>query len=199
MVLYATVIPYNSIETEKYEFSQETLNVLINFAELIFIRYSLQVRNTFQEKEAGLKVLSVGLSWSLADSVFTFLLYFLMNATGEEFKWEYIQAAIQSNFDLIDRIAVVALVECYEELKKRNSTNIHIIILLLSKYFITGLGFKYIDVLRYEDPWSQLICKGAFSLVFAWIVKFIFNIIFREVTEEELAYRAYLDAKSKRD
>lgn len=88
MVLYATIIPFNQIESENYDLSQEILKILINTIELILIGYSLKARNSFSNTEAKFKVLTVGLAWALADSVTSYLLYFLMNATGEEFKWE---------------------------------------------------------------------------------------------------------------
>jgi hypothetical protein len=171
MILYATVIPFNSIESDKYDLSQEILKILINMIEVILISYSLKNRNSFNEKESHLKVLSVGLAWALADAVTSNLLYFLMNATGEEFKWEYIQSAIQSNLDLIDRISVVALVECYDKLRSQNSTNIHILIILIFKYFFSGLGFKYVEKLRFDDAWNQLIAKAVFTLSFAFLTK----------------------------
>lgn len=171
MVLYATVIPFNSIESDKYDLSQETLKILINTVELLLIAYSLKVRNSFNEKETHLKVLTVGLAWSLADAVTSYLLYFLTNATGEEFKWEYIQSAIQSNLDLIERIAVVALVEIYDKLRTSNKLNVHVVLILIAKYFFTGLGFKFINKLNYEDPWNQLLAKGAYCIIFALGVK----------------------------
>ncbi len=171
MILYATVIPYNQIESDNYDFSQETLKILINTIELILIIYSLRVRNSFSEKEAHLKVLTVGVAWALADALMSYFLYFLMNATGEEFKWEYIQAAIQSNLDLIERIAIVALVACYEKLRSVNQTNIHILLILIAKYFFSGLGFRYIEKIRFEDPWTQLAAKGVACLAFALLAK----------------------------
>ena len=202
MVLYATVIPFNSIESEKYDVSHETLKILINMIELILISYSLKVRNSFNEKESHLKVLSVGLAWALADAVTSYLLYFLMNATGEEFKWEYIQSAIQSNLDLIERISVVALVECYEKLKSQNALNIHILFILIAKYFFSGLGFRVIDRLRYDDPWNQLFAKGVFTFSFAFLTKLIFNNVFREETEddvEEEALKEFEKLKKKKN
>jgi hypothetical protein len=199
MVLYATVIPFNSIETERYDLSQEILKILINTVELVLINYSLKTKHYFSETEVGLKVLTVGLSWVLADSIGSYLLYFLMNATGEEFKWEYIQTAIQSNFDLIDRIALVALVECFDKLRNDKKWNIHIVLILIFKYFFNGLGFKYIDRLRSEDPWNQLVIKGTCTLVFAIFSRIIFSYVF--VDEDTKANEAYElhKMKGKRD
>jgi hypothetical protein len=113
----------------------------------------------------------VGLAWGLADSVASYLLYFLMNATGEEFKWEYIQTAIQSNLDLIEKIAVVCLVDCYEKFKSQNKLNIHIVLILIGKYFFNGLAFKFIDKLHFDDSWNQLGVKAAYCFAFALIAR----------------------------
>jgi hypothetical protein len=157
------------------------LKILINTIELLLISYSLKVRNSFNDKEIHLKVLTVGLAWTLADSLASYMLYFLMNATGEEFKWEYIQSAILSNLDLIERIAVVALVQVYESLRNKNKLNFPILIILIAKYFFTGIGFKYIDGLHNDDPWSQLIAKGLYCLIFAFISKYLYFIYFRMI------------------
>ena len=108
MVLYATVIPYHMIESEGniitqvyFTLTQDVLKITINLIELLFLSYSLRAKNSFTTKETSSKILAVALSWALADSVASNLLYFLMEATGEEFKWDFIQAAIQSNFDLV--------------------------------------------------------------------------------------------------
>jgi hypothetical protein len=164
MVLYATVIPFNSIETERYDLSHEILKVLINTLELVFISYSLKLKHSFQEKETGTKVLSVALAWTFAETICSNLLYFIMNATGEEFQWEYIQTAIQTNFDLIERIAVVALLECYY---RKTTFSFFYLALVLARYFVVGLGFKYLDILKHHDEWRQLMIKGGFSLGFA--------------------------------
>lgn len=202
MILYATIIPFNSIESEKYDLSQETLKILINTIELVLISYSLKVRSSFNNKEVHLKVLTVGLAWSLADSVTSYLLYFLMNATGEEFRWEYIQNAIQSNLDLIERIAVVSLVECYDKLKSKNKLNIHIVLFLVAKYFFTGLGFRYFDRLHSEDPWNQLIIKGIYCLGFAFLARIVFSMVFRDTyregTEEELEEEALKEYEKRK-
>lgn len=177
MVLYATVIPFNSIETERFELSHEILKILINSVELILISYSLKAKSTFNEKEVGLKVLSVALAWTMADSVCSYMLYFLMNATGEEFRWEYIQSAIQANFDLIERIALVALVYSYEKLKVQGKWNLHIVMLLLGKYIYSGLAHRYIEILKSEDQWQQLIIKGISALVFGIVAKYFYLLI----------------------
>lgn len=107
-----------------------------------------------------------------------------MNATGEEFKWEYIQTAIQSNLDLIERIAVVSLVECFDYLKNNNSTNLHIMLILLAKYFATGFGYKYVEN-KYEDTWSQLGVKAIYIAIFSIIAKIIFGNIFSEKESDD--------------
>ena len=111
MILYATIIPYNPSENDTVNSMQELIRVLINSIEVIFIFYLLKGKNNFSENENGLKVLAVGLGWSLADSLCMHLFYFLMNATGEEFTWEYIQTGILSNVDLIERIGMVDNIE----------------------------------------------------------------------------------------
>lgn len=199
MVLYATIIPFNSNEIDSFNLWQETLKILINIVEVVLINYSLKSKNAFSDKEIGLKVLTVGLAWTFADSIFSYLLYFLMNATGEEFKWDYIQTAVQSNFDMIDKIAIVALVACMDKLTTDKKWNFHIMIIIIAKYFFSGLGFKYIDRLKFEDSWLQLLSRGVCTLAFGLFSRIIFSVVFRELTmsEEELAHQAYIAHKKK--
>lgn len=102
MLLYATVIPYKALESENYNFSQEVLQVLIASVEIVFILWALREKNNFMEREIHLKIIALSLAWSLAESLFSYLLYFFMNAIAEEFKWEYIQTSIIANIDLVN-------------------------------------------------------------------------------------------------
>ena len=128
-----------------------------------------------------------------------------MNATGEEFKWEYIQTAIHSNLDLIERIAVVALVECYVLLKKSDSMSIHVALVLIGKYLFSGLGFKMLDQFNSEDAWTQLAFKAVYVLIFAILSRLVcggaFNI--KDAEENFLeaeANKAYdKELRKKRD
>ena len=185
MLLYATVIPYNTIESENYDFSQEILKILINCIEIMFILMALKDKSSFTKQETHLKVTTVGLAWSLSESVFSYFLYFLINATSEEFQWEYIQTSISANIDLLERLAIVALVECYRKYKDSGKTNIQFIILLFVKYSISIIGHKYIPFLQTDDAWKKLMNKFVITLVFSIMAKFIFESNFNNQSEDE--------------
>ena len=167
---------------------------MITAIELVFIYYSLKVRNSFQNNETHLKVLLVGLSWALAESLASFFLYFIMNATGEEFKWEYIQTAIQSNLDLIERIALVALVECYDLLKKSDSMSIHVALIIVGKYLLSGLGFRLFEKFNFEDAWTQLGLKAVYVLVFALVSRIVCGGVF----SSKDSYDNFLEAEANK-
>lgn len=157
---------------------------MINLVEIILIRYSLRLKNPFSEKETALKVLTVGLAWTLGNSICSNLLYFLMNATGEEFNWEYIITAIESNFDLIERLAVVALVQCVDQEEKSIHYKATVGSILIFKYAFFGLGFKFIQQLQTDDKWMQLYYKALATLIFGFISRIIFKRSFKN--QEEL-------------
>lgn len=157
---------------------------MINLVEVVLIRYSLRLKNPFSEKEKALKVLTVGLIWTLGNSVLSNLLYFLMNATGEEFNWEYIITAIESNFDLIERLAVVALVECMDQESKPIKYKALVGSVLIFKYAFFGLGFKFIQGLQTDDKWMQLYYKAFATCVFGFVSRVIFKGSFKN--QEEL-------------
>ena len=167
---------------------------MINLVEIILIRYSLRLKNPFSDKETALKVLTVALAWTLGNSICSNLLYFLMNATGEEFNWEYIITAIESNFDLIERLSVVALVECVDQETKSLKYKASIGSILILKYAFFGLGFKFISHLQTDDKWVQLYYKAIATLVLGLISRIIFKRAFKN--QEEL--QGELDEMSKR-
>lgn len=151
----------------------------------MLIKYALNLKNPFSEKETALKVLTVGLIWTLANSICSNLLYFLMNATGEEFNWEYIITAIESNFDLIERLAVVALVECLDQNDKSFQYKAFIGAILVLKYAFFGLGFKFIRIIKTDDKWIQLYYKAIATLVLGFISRIIFKRSFKNQQELE--------------
>ena len=59
-----------------------------------------------------------------------------------KFNWEYIITAIESNFDLIERLAVVALVQCIDQEEKSIQYKATVGSILIFKYAFFGLGFK---------------------------------------------------------
>lgn len=161
------------------------MKVMVNLIEIVLIKYALNLKNPFSEKETALKVLTVGLIWTLANSICSNLLYFLMNATGEEFNWEYIITAIESNFDLIERLAVVALVQCFDQADKSFQYKSTIGAILVFKYAFFGLGFKFIKGLRTDDKWMQLYYKAVATLILGFISRIIFKRSFKNQQELE--------------
>lgn len=164
---------------------------------MILIKYSLNLKNPFSEKETALKVLTVGLIWTLGNSICTNLLYFLMNATGEEFNWEYIITAIESNFDLLERLAVVALVQCYDQKELNLQYKGMVGFLLVFKYAFFGLGFKFIRVLRTDDKWVQLYYKAFATLILGLISRIIFKKSYKNQEELEAELRQMMEENSK--
>jgi len=161
------------------------MKVMVNLIEIILIKYALNLKNPFSEKETALKVLTVGLIWTFANSICSNLLYFLMNATGEEFNWEYVITAIESNFDLIERLAVVALVQCFAQANKTFEYKAFIGAILVSKYAFFGLGFKFIKGLRTDDKWMQLYYKAFATLILGFISRIIFKKSFKNQQDLE--------------
>lgn len=158
---------------------------MVNLIEIVLIKYALNLKNPFSDKETALKVLTVSLTWTLANSICSNLLYFLMNATGEEFNWEYIITAIESNFDLIERLAVVALVQCLDQADKSFQYKASIGAILVFKYAFFGLGFKFIKGLRTDDKWMQLYYKAGATLVLGFISRIVFKRSFKNQQELE--------------
>jgi hypothetical protein len=187
ILLFATLIPFNVIETEEYNLSQELLKVLVSCIDIIFISYSLKAGKTFTIKEDWLKILSVSSIWVLCESVIPNIFYFVSKAMSEEFSWVYIQSAINSNIILAETIGIVAITSCYINLRDCNKTNIHLLFILYLKYFFSGVGLKHLFHLN--DEWFELLAKVIFSLSFLFLSKLISKYYLpTELNEEEEQY-----------
>lgn len=195
MVLYATIMPY-STDQDQGSMLQDLIKVAISSVEIIFLHYCLNSKNNFNDNENGLKVLCVSLGWSLADSLCLHLFYFVMNATGDEFTWEYIQTAIHANISLVEKIGVVALVESVNRLNNEKKLNLHLIIILLLRYAFNGLAFKYNDFLKSVTDWNLIYLKGGISLSFGIVCKILFN-IYNKSDEQRAEEEYYKERRRK--
>lgn len=197
MLLYATIIPFNSQEGDSINLTQDTIKNLINALEIGFLYYCLQMKNNYSDNETELKVLTISLAWSLADSLCSNLFYFLLNATGEEFTWEYIQVSLIANIDLIERIGIVAIIECIFKLNNEKKWNLHLVLLLIGKYCFNGLGYKYLKQLQFDSSWEKILLKGGISVAFVVLCKIIFHSVIKD--ENTLAEEAYVrEMKNKK-
>ena len=196
MVLYATVIPFEIGENVQLTLSQEIIKTLIYMTETIFLFQSLKSKNNFTDKQAAFKIVTIALGWSLADSLFSNLFYYLMNSMGEEFTWEYIRTAILANLQMIEKMAIIALIQSVQKLMDDNKAYVHIIILIIIKYLFNSFGYNYIPQLNFGgDQWKILMSKIAITVIFGLTAKKIFRN--SNKTEDEMAEEEYLRMKKK--
>lgn len=197
MVLYATIIPINLVNASEANIIQDLIHILIESIELVFISYILKKKSSFTNAdECGLKVITIGLGWALADSLCLYLLYFLTNAIGDEFTWEYIQAALQANISLIEKIGVVAFVECIHSCNAEGGFSLHLSAMVIGKYLVSGLAFKYVEALKMEDEWMVLAVKAGMAGVFGLVGKGVFKVYHK--SEERKALEAYEKQKKNK-
>ena len=196
MVLYATVIPFEIGENVQLTLSQEIIKTLIYMTETIFLFQSLKSKNNFTEKQAALKIITIALGWSLADSLFSNLFYYLMNSMGEEFTWEYIRTAILANLQMIEKMAIIALIQSAQKLMDDNKAYVHILILIIIKYLFNSFAYNYVPKLNFGgDQWKILMSKIAITVIFGLAAKKIFRN--SNKTEDEIAEEEYLKMKKK--
>ena len=196
MVLYATIIPFEIGEAVQLTISQEIIRTLIYMTETIFLYQCLKSKNNFNEKQASYKIITIALGWSLAESLFGNLFYYLMNSMGEEFTWEYIRTAILANLQMIEKMAIIALIQSGQKLMDEKKAYIHIIFLIFIKYIFNNFAYNYIPQLNFGgDQWKILISKVVFNLVFGLIAKKIFKNTNK--TEHEMAEEEYIKMKKK--
>lgn len=195
MVLYATVIPFE-IGENQLTLSQEIIKTLINMIETIFIYQCLKCKNNFTDEQAGYKVITIGLGWSFAQSLFENLFYYLLNSMGEEFTWEYIRTAILANLDMIEKIAITALVQNIAKLMEEKKFYAHFIGLIAFKYIFNSFGYSHFIQSNLEgDQWRILSYKIGVNLIFGLLSKKLFRVVNK--TEDEKAEEEYFKMKKK--
>ena len=196
MVLYATVIPFEIGENVQLTLPQEIIKTLIYMTEILFLFQSLKSKNNFTDQQAAFKIITIALGWSLAESLFSNLFYYLMNSMGEEFTWEYIRTAILANLQMIEKMAIIALIQSAQRLMEDKKVYIHLIIFILIKYLFNSFAYNYIPQLNFGgDQWKILISKIAITLAFGLFAKKIFKN--SNKTEDEMAEEEYLRSKKK--
>ena len=197
MVLYATVIPFEIGENIQLTLPQEIIKTCIYMTEMIFLYQSLRSKNNFSDKEAHLRIITVALGWSFAESLLNNLFYYLFNSMGEEFTWEYIRTAILANVQMIEKMAIVTLIQTGIKLKEEKKSYGVILFLILFKYIFNNFAYIYIPALKFGgDQWKILISKIVITLVYGLIAKRIFKS--KNKTVEELAEEEYIRIKKKK-
>lgn len=56
------------------------------------------------------RILQIGLGWGVADAVLSNFLILVLNASGNEFTWQYLQRSFSSNIQVFEYIALAGLV-----------------------------------------------------------------------------------------
>ena len=196
MVLYATVIPFEIGENVQLTLTQEIVKTSIYMTEIIFLYQSLKSKNNFSEEQCHLRVITVALGWSFAESLLNNLFYYMFNSMGEEFTWEYIRTAILANVQMIEKMAIVALIYTCAKFKEEKKNFNLLLFMICFKYIFNNFAYIYIPALNFGgDQWKILLSKMLNTVVFSLIVKKIFKNANKTV--EELAEEEYIKMKKK--
>ena len=197
MVLYATIIPFEIGESVQMTLSQEIIRTLIYMTEIIFLYNNLKSKNNFTDEQASYKIITIALGWSLAESLFSNLFYYLMNSMGEEFTWEYIRTAILANLQMIEKMSIIALIQSAQKLMDDKRSYLHILFLVAIKYIFNSFAYNYIPQLNFGgDQWKILMSKIAITIIFGLIAKRIFKN--SNKTLDEMGEEEYLKYKNEK-
>ena len=111
-----------------------------------------------------------------AESLFSNLFYYLMNSMGEEFTLEYIRTAILANLQMIEKMAIIALIQSIQKLMDDKKLYIHLILLIAFKYIFNSFAYNYIPQLNFGgDQWKILLSKIANTIIFGLLAKKVFK------------------------
>jgi len=104
MMLIATFVPINELETESFVLTEEISKFLIgSIIEVVGVSVILYYVK-------GKKILAVGLGWAVAESLTSKIIPMWIGARVSEFDWTYLLMALDSNINLIIQVAFVTFV-----------------------------------------------------------------------------------------
>lgn len=167
MILYASTISYDSLEQNKFTLQQEIAKCTLDVTEAVFLFMAIRDKTSYTKDEIVPRILNVALTWSFFECIFSYLFYFAYNATGEEFNWEYIQTALNANVDMYERISLVTFLEIFNALMELNKFKVHILILILAKFFAPIAVSHLIIFVPLEEAWRDLTVRAAFAVFYS--------------------------------
>mmetsp|Transcript_9503 Transcript_9503/g.18008 ORF Transcript_9503/g.18008 Transcript_9503/m.18008 type:complete len:234 (+) Transcript_9503:34-735(+) len=107
----ATFLPSTEVSVSSgnmvFDPFQEVWKTGMNVSELLGISFILG-SNTLSKFDHDVRVLCVGLGWSMAESLVRNLIPLWIGASGTEFSWEYLQQGLEANTRLLLNIVLVA-------------------------------------------------------------------------------------------
>ena len=191
MVLYASVIPFEIGENIQLTLSQEIIKTSIYMTEIIFLYYSLKSKNNFAEDQAHLRVITVALGWSFTESLLNNLFYYLFNSMGEEFTWEYIRTAIMANVEMVEKMAIVALIQTGNKLREEKKDFAKFLKFLLIAIPIFSLIVGILAFYLVKAGVSEILTKG--TCIISVIVAVIIGGFTLIITAKAIKYLAKME------
>jgi len=108
MLLYATFVPTIGLEEDaQFHLLYEVLKSLVNAGDIVGLYLMLGFKKA---GAADVRVMAVGLGWSVAESVVQRLAPLWMGARQLEFVWDHALSAVDANLSLVRYMALAALV-----------------------------------------------------------------------------------------
>merc|ERR1719445_406987 len=127
----------------------------VNVIELFGVQLTLEYSRKLSHLNPSVRILAVGLGWTLAESCF-YLVPLWLGARGMEFSWEYFGMGLQANIDMLLHMSFIAAVW----LRTRNDLGQKSMMATLSVIAIHILlpsTKKYMDKVLEQGAW-QIKC-----------------------------------------
>lgn len=106
-------------------------------------------------------MLGIGLGWAAAEAFFAHFIILILNASGNEFSWDYLQRAAGANFTTFQLIAFSCLAHVI--LKGSGATKIGAIVLTVAKIAVIPIFIEYALAASMMDQWAVLGIQGIFT------------------------------------
>uniref|UniRef100_A0A6B2LH87 BOS complex subunit TMEM147 n=1 Tax=Arcella intermedia TaxID=1963864 RepID=A0A6B2LH87_9EUKA len=160
LIVEGTLITAPEVETQ-FDIVRVVLRAMISSLDFLFIFLVLRKHTRY------LDMITVGLAWSLTESVATRLFPLWMGARGLEFSYSHLKVAVEANFYLVIYLAVSTLI--FLLMKKKGQTTL----IRLALAFFLALK-PTLNWIHFQDPESyalELAAQGLWAFVlaaFAW-------------------------------
>jgi len=178
IILLATILPYSESEQTSFDFIQEVFKAVVGFGDVLGVSL---IMNYIRLNISDVKILAVGLGWAAGESIVMRLAPLWIGARGNEFDWNYIFMAVESNISLILCIAFVALVWLWSRKNLNTKTN-KVLPIIVGSYCVLPLLISFMKLSLGFTTWIIIAIQLIFAVVFS-LISYSFYITYMSETQ----------------
>lgn len=170
MLVYATIVPVgDTFSWQSVMHIQEVLQCAVSVIDVACMWFVYDWRFGKITGDKRIKIMVVGLGWATMDAILSHFLIFVLNASGGEFTWEYLQRSILANGTLLEYVALATLVWIF----KFEGYAYKVIALLIGVglIFVVPIQFAYLQSIDVLINWNNIAGKVLVTALLSVLAK----------------------------